>query len=208
MFHMLRRQTLRSLRKPLIVMTPKSLLRHELSVSQLTDLTDGGFAAVIDEIDELDPEQVQRVVFCSGKVYFDLLKARRGAGQKDVAIVRIEQLYPFPVQAYEVALRRYPQAQEVVWCQEEPQNQGAWYQIRHRLEGSLLKDSQTLLYAGRHHAAAPATGIAKIHETEQRELVDAALRATARETVGASATSRLVGETGVLPALRKTSSVS
>jgi len=207
MFHMLRRQTLRSLRKPLIVMTPKSLLRHELSVSPLADLTDGGFAAVIDEIDEIDPAQVQRVVFCSGKVYFDLLKARRAAEQKDVAIVRIEQLYPFPVQAYESALRRYSQAHEIVWCQEEPQNQGAWYQIRHRLEGSLQKDQQTLLYAGRQHAAAPATGIAKIHETEQRELVDAALRATAREAVGAGATSRLIGDTGVLPVLRKSSSV-
>jgi len=109
------------------------------------------------------------------------------------------------VQAYDSVLRRYTQAREIVWCQEEPQNQGAWYHIRHRLEGSLQKDRQTLLYAGRQHAAAPATGIAKIHETEQRELVDAALRATARETVGASATSRLVNETGVLPAMRKSS---
>jgi 2-oxoglutarate dehydrogenase E1 component len=205
MFHMIRRQMLRSLRKPLIVMTPKSLLRHELSVSPLSELTDGGFATVIDEIDEISPPQVQRVVFCSGKVYFDLLKARRTAAQKDVAIVRIEQLYPFPVQAYESVLRRYPQAREIVWCQEEPQNQGAWYAIRHRLEGSLQKDRQTLLYAGRHHAAAPATGISKIHETEQRALVDAALRATARETVGVTATSRLVSDTGVMPVLRKSS---
>jgi 2-oxoglutarate dehydrogenase E1 component len=205
MFHMLRRQMVRSLRKPLIVMTPKSLLRHELSVSSLADLTDGGFAAVIDEIDGIDAAQAQRVVFCSGKVYFDLLKARRAAGQQDVAIVRIEQLYPFPVQAYESVLRRYPQATEIVWCQEEPQNQGAWYHIRHRLEGSLQKDRQVLLYAGRQHAAAPATGIAKVHEAEQRALVDAALRATARETVGASATSRLVNDTGVLPVMRKSS---
>ncbi len=205
MFHMLRRQMLRSLRKPLIVMTPKSLLRHELSVSPLADLTEGGFAPVIDEIDEIDPAQVQRVVFCSGKVYFDLLKARRSAGEKNVAIVRIEQLYPFPVQAYESVLGRYPQADEVVWCQEEPQNQGAWYHIRHRLEGSMQKERQTLLYAGRQHAAAPATGIGKIHETEQRELVDAALHATARETVGPSTTSRLVNETGVLPVMRKSS---
>jgi 2-oxoglutarate dehydrogenase E1 component len=181
MFHMLRRQMLRSLRKPLIVMTPKSLLRHELSVSSLKDLTDGGFATVIDEVDDIPPAQVRRVVFCSGKVYFDLLKARRAAAQKDVAVVRIEQLYPFPSQAYEVALRRYPQSREVVWCQEEPQNQGAWYSIRHRLEQGLQKDRHTLLYAGRGHAAAPATGIAKIHEAEQRELVDAALRAPQRE---------------------------
>ncbi len=195
MFHMLRRQMLRSLRKPLIVMTPKSLLRHEQSVSSLDDLTGGGFAAVIDEADELTASQVHRVVFCSGKVYFDLLKARREAGQKDVALVRIEQLYPFPTQAYEAVLRRYPQARQIVWCQEEPQNQGAWYQIRHRLEAPLHKERQTLLYAGRQHAAAPATGIAKIHDTEQRELVDAALNATATD-VGPS-TTRLVNEASV-----------
>jgi len=182
MFHMIRRQMLRSLRKPLIVMTPKSLLRHELSVSSLKDLTDGGFAQVLDEVDDLSASQVQRVVFCSGKVYFDLLKARRAAGQKDVALVRIEQLYPFPSQAYEAVLKRYPQAREIIWCQEEPQNQGAWYSIRHRLEQGLQK-GQTLLYAGRGHAAAPATGIAKIHDAEQRELVEAALHAPQHETV-------------------------
>jgi 2-oxoglutarate dehydrogenase E1 component len=203
MFHMLRRQMLRTLRKPLIVMTPKSLLRDALSVSSLADLTGGGFASVIDEVDEVDTAKVQRVVFCSGKVYFDLLKARRAEGQKDVALVRIEQLYPFPVQAYEAVLRRYAQAREVVWCQEEPQNQGAWYQIRHRLESSLQRDKQTLLYAGRQHAAAPATGISKIHETEQRALVDAALRATARESIGSN-TSRLVNDAAT-PALRKSS---
>jgi 2-oxoglutarate dehydrogenase E1 component len=193
MFHMLRRQMLRSLRKPLIVMTPKSLLRHELSVSSLSDLTDGGFATVIDEADDLAPAQVQRVVFCSGKVYFDLLRARRAAALRDVALVRIEQLYPFPTQAYGAALRRYPQAREIVWCQEEPQNQGAWYQIRHRLEDALQAGHQQLLYAGRGHAAAPATGIAKLHEIEQRELVDAALRAAARAAVGRDA-SRLQTE--------------
>jgi len=163
-------------------MTPKSLLRHELSVSSLKDLTDGGFAQVLDEADDLPPAQVHRVVFCSGKVYFDLLKARRAASLREVALVRIEQLYPFPSQAYEAVLRRYPQAREIVWCQEEPQNQGAWYSIRHRLESSLQKDRHTLLYAGRGHAAAPATGIAKIHEAEQRELVDAALRAPPRDS--------------------------
>jgi len=203
MFHMLRRQMLRSLRKPLIVMTPKSLLRHELSVSTLEDLTGGGFATVIDEAEDLAPAQVQRVVFCSGKVYFDLLKARRAASQRDVALVRIEQLYPFPTQAYSAALRRYPQAREVVWCQEEPQNQGAWYSIRHRLEDAL-QVGQQLLYAGRGHAAAPATGIAKLHDTEQRELVDAALRASARGTAGRDA-SRLQSEPSAQRAPRKTS---
>jgi 2-oxoglutarate dehydrogenase E1 component len=197
MFHMLRRQMLRALRKPLIVMTPKSLLRHEQSVSQLADLTGGTFETVIDEVDEMAPAGVHRVVFCSGKVYFDLLKARRAAGQKDVALVRVEQLYPFPTHAYEAVLKRYPQARQIVWCQEEPQNQGAWYQIRHRLEGPLQKDRHTLLYAGRQHAAAPATGIAKIHEAEQRELVDAALNATALD-IGPS-TARLVTEATATP---------
>ncbi|MEO8315077.1 MAG: 2-oxoglutarate dehydrogenase E1 component, partial [Pseudomonadota bacterium] len=195
MFHMLRRQMLRALRKPLVVMTPKSLLRHEMSVSSLADLTNGGFATVIDEVDEINPTLVQRVVFCSGKVYFDLLKARRAASLRDVALVRIEQLYPFPTQAYEAVLRRYPQLREVVWCQEEPQNQGAWYAIRHRLEGPLVKDKHTLLYSGRAHAAAPATGIAKIHEAEQRELVEAALRAPAYDKSGTT-TLRALTETG------------
>ena len=181
MFHMLRRQMLRSVRKPLIVMTPKSLLRHELSVSSLNDLTQGGFATVIDEIDDLDAEQVRRVVLCSGKVYFDLLKARRAQGLTDVAIVRIEQLYPFPTQAYELILGKYSAATDVVWCQEEPQNQGAWYQIRHRLDAKLDAKRQQLLYAGRGHAAAPATGISKVHDSEQLALVEAALHGAAKQ---------------------------
>jgi 2-oxoglutarate dehydrogenase E1 component len=180
MFHMIRRQMLRAFRKPLIVMTPKSLLRHELSVSPLADLTRGGFANVIDEIDEIAPERVRRVVFSSGKVYFDLLRARRKEGLRDIALVRIEQLYPFPAEEYESVLRRYANAREVVWCQEEPQNQGAWYQIRHRLQGPL-GGRRDVLYAGRPPAAAPATGITKIHESEQQALVDTALRAAATE---------------------------
>jgi 2-oxoglutarate dehydrogenase E1 component len=182
MFHMLRRQMLRSFRKPLIVMTPKSLLRHELSVSKLEELTRGTFARVIDEVDDVPMREARRVVFCSGKVYFDLLKARRKEGLRDVAILRIEQLYPFPGEEYEAALRRYPNAREVVWCQEEPQNQGAWYQIRHRLEG--LSHNRRVLYAGRAPAAAPATGIMRLHEAEQQALVEAALRATATEETG------------------------
>jgi 2-oxoglutarate dehydrogenase E1 component len=181
MFHMLRRQMLRHFRKPLIVMTPKSLLRNDLSISTLQDLTDGGFAAVIDETDELPVQQVRRVVVCSGKVYFDLLRARRKEGIRDVALLRVEQLYPFPSDGYEAALRHYPNAREVVWCQEEPQNQGAWYQIRHRLD-SLSR--RPVLYAGRAPAAAPATGISKIHEAEQQTLIEAALHATATEETG------------------------
>ena len=180
MFHMLRRQMLRPFRKPLIVMTPKSLLRHELSVSKLQDLTHGAFATVIDEIDEIDPREVRRVVFCSGKVYFDLLKTRRKDGIRDVALVRIEQLYPFPAQEYRATLERYPGVREIVWCQEEPQNQGAWYQIRHRLQEPVER-RWPLLYAGRAPAAAPATGITKIHHNQQLALVDAALHATVSE---------------------------
>jgi 2-oxoglutarate dehydrogenase E1 component len=181
MFHMLRRQMLRGFRKPLIVMTPKSMLRNELSVSTLEDLTKGSFASVIDEIDDLAPAQVRRLVFCSGKVYWDLLKARRSENIKDVAVLRIEQLYPFPNEGYEAAIKRYPNVRDVVWCQEEPQNQGAWYQIRHRLDALSRKE---VLYAGRAPASAPATGLAKIHETEQKRLIEAALHATAQEETG------------------------
>ncbi len=180
MFHMIRRQMGRSLRKPLIVMTPKSLLRHELSVSSIKDLTKGSFATIIDEQEDLKADKVQRVVLCSGKVYFDLLKARRAKKIDDVALVRVEQLYPFPSQAYEAIVRKYANASDFVWCQEEPQNQGAWYSIRHRLEAGLAGAGLPLLYAGRGHAAAPATGISKIHDKEQAELVDAALTAAAR----------------------------
>jgi 2-oxoglutarate dehydrogenase E1 component len=178
MFHMLRRQMHQPFRKPLIVMTPKSLLRHELSVSALADLTRGSFARVIGEVDELPPPEVRRVVFCSGKVYFDLLRARRKEGLRDVALVRIEQLYPFPGDEYQAMLNRYANAREIVWCQEEPQNQGAWYQIRHRLQEPLRRP---VLYAGRAPAAAPATGISRIHELEQQALVAAALHSTTTE---------------------------
>ncbi|GMU68845.1 MAG: hypothetical protein AMXMBFR37_11770 [Steroidobacteraceae bacterium] len=187
MFHMLRRQMLRSFRKPLVVMTPKSLLRHDLSVSTLDELAQGRFANVIDEIEDLPRAAVQRVVFCSGKVYFDLLKARRADALREVALVRIEQLYPFPADEYEAVLQRYPAAREIVWCQEEPQNQGAWYQIRHRLQ-ERLGARRELLYAGRPHAAAPATGILKVHEAEQAALIEAALRSSVTEGAGRETT--------------------
>ena len=187
MFHMLRRQMRQSFRKPLIVMSPKSLLRDQLSASPLEDLTRGGFARLIGEIDALPAAEVRRVVFCSGKVYFDLLKARRRERLRDVALVRIEQLYPFPSEEYEAVLGRFPNAREVVWCQEEPQNQGAWHQIRHRLQDSGV-GGRAVLYAGRAPAAAPATGIARIHELEQQALVATALRATATEEAGRDTT--------------------
>jgi 2-oxoglutarate dehydrogenase E1 component len=186
MFHLLRRQALQPFRRPLIVFTPKSLLRHELSVSPLTELSNSNFANVIGEIDDIAPAQVERVVFCSGKVYFDLLKARRSAGQRNVALVRIEQLYPFPVDQYQAALAFYAQATDLVWCQEEPQNQGAWYQIRHRLQD--LAGSRTVYYAGRAAAAAPATGQMRNHDSEQHRLVDAALNAVSADQASRSST--------------------
>src|ERR1700678_812445 len=187
MFHMLRRQMVRPLRKPLIVMTPKSLLRHPLSVSRLEELATGGFNALIDETDDIKPSAVTRIVLCSGKVYFDLLRSRREVKADAVAIVRLEQLYPFPSDEYEAILRKYSNAHEIVWCQEEPQNQGSWYQIRHRLQ-SKLEPKHELLYAGRAGAAAPATGIAGLHDQQQKNLVTAALQGlppeeTSRQTM-------------------------
>jgi 2-oxoglutarate dehydrogenase E1 component len=174
MFHLLRRQMLRALRKPLIVMTPKSLLRHKLSQSTMADLSTGRFRPVIDEVDALDAAKVSRVVFCSGKVYYDLLERRRAKGEGSVAIVRIEELYPFPAEDYQAILARYAAARDIVWCQEEPQNQGAWYQIRHRLQAPLAA-GHGLHYAGRESAAAPATGLFAMHQREQEALVSAAL---------------------------------
>ncbi len=174
MFHMLRRQMVRSFRKPLIVMTPKSLLRHKSSVSPLTDLSTGAFQSIIPEAEGVAAEKTRRVVFCSGKVYYDLLEARQVHGINDVALVRIEQLYPFPIADYAALLAQYDHVKKIVWCQEEPQNQGAWYQIRHRLQ-EPLKEHQQLYYAGRPGAAAPASGIFKIHLQQQQALVEAAL---------------------------------
>jgi len=173
-FHLLRRQMLRSYRKPLIVMSPKSLLRHKLAVSTLEELAEGGFQTIIDEIDALDAAQVQRLVLCTGKVYYDLLETRRQAEPLPVAIVRVEQLYPFPRAQLEQLVAHYPSVKEVVWCQEEPQNQGAWYQIRHHLTGCLPKD-MPLRYAGRPHAASPAVGYLKHHIEQQQAVVTSAL---------------------------------
>jgi 2-oxoglutarate dehydrogenase E1 component len=174
MFHLLRRQMLRALRKPLIVMTPKSLLRHKLSTSTMADLAEGHFHNIIDEQDPIEPAQVRRLVLCSGKLYYDLLEQRRADKFTDVALVRIEQLYPFPGDEYQAIIERYSSARDVVWCQEEPQNQGAWYQIRHRLQAAL-GPAHSLLYAGRDSAAAPATGVHALHLKEQQALVQAAL---------------------------------
>jgi len=174
MFHMLRRQMLRAYRKPLIVMTPKSLLRHKGAVSPLSDLSAGSFQPIIPEAENLAVKKTRRIVFCSGKVYYDLLEARQIHGIADVALIRVEQLYPFPISEYSEILKQYKHVSDVVWCQEEPQNQGAWYQVRHRLQESL-QDHQQLYYAGREGAAAPASGIFKIHLQQQQALVEAAL---------------------------------
>jgi 2-oxoglutarate dehydrogenase E1 component len=174
MFHMLRRQMVRNYRKPLIVMSPKSLLRHKLSMSPLRELSEGRFRTVVPEIDDIDSQAVRRIVFCSGRIYYDLLEARRASRVDNVALVRIEQLYPFPVDQYAASLEAWPKAEEIVWCQEEPQNQGAWYHIRHRLQ-EPLPDGQPVYYAGRPSAAAPAAGLLKIHLREQQALVEAAL---------------------------------
>lgn len=174
MFHMLRRQMLRSFRKPLIVMTPKSLLRHKISASPVTELSTGQFELIIAEVEDIGPDDSRRVVFCSGKVYYDLLESRHVHGCRDVALIRVEQLYPFPIAEYARLLSQYQHVENIVWCQEEPQNQGAWYQIRHRLQ-EPLQDHQHLYYAGRQSAAAPASGVFKLHLRQQQALVEAAL---------------------------------
>ncbi len=180
MFHLLRRQMVRSVRKPLIVLTPKSLLRHRLSVSPLEEFTEGGFKPLIGEVEELEADAVTRIVFCSGKVYFELAEARRSEERRNVALVRIEELYPFPIEEYARTIAQYATATEIVWCQEEPQNQGAWYQIRHRLQEPLGERHQ-LFYAGRPGAAAPASGFHALHVRQQQALVAAALSADSRE---------------------------
>ena len=185
MFHLLRRQMVRHLRKPLVVMMPKSLLRHRLSVSTLAELARGRFQPLIEEVEPLPDDAVTRIVFCSGKVYFDLAEFRRNEGIDRVALVRIEELYPFPIDEYARVVARYKNAKEVVWCQEEPQNQGAWYAIRHRLQDALT-DRHQLFYAGRPGAAAPASGIHALHVRQQQALVSAALASSTRERAGLS----------------------
>jgi 2-oxoglutarate dehydrogenase E1 component len=172
-FHLLRRQMVRPFRKPLIVMTPKSLLRKREAVSSLKELAKGSFQTVIGEIDGLEPKQVTRIVACSGKVYYDLLIARRERRLDNVAIIRVEQLYPFPHKQFAAEMKRYPNAPEVVWCQEEPQNQGAWYQTQHYFEENMRPD-QRLFYAGRPSAAAPAGGYLSRHNQRQKALVEQA----------------------------------
>src|SRR5690606_35980716 len=174
MFHLLRRQMHWPCRKPLIVMTPKSLLRLRQSFSTLEDLTQRSFQTLLPEVDELDPQAVRRVITCSGKVYYDLLAERQKRQLTDTAILRVEQLYPFPDVRLAAELRRYPRAESFVWCQEEPRNQGAWYTTRHRLQRAL-PPGREIEYAGRPTMAAPAVGDYHLHLKELQELLDQAL---------------------------------
>ena len=172
-FHVLRRQMVRKLRKPLVIMTPKSLLRAKDAGSPLSEFTRGSFQTVIPENKELKGDKVKRVVVCSGKVYYDLVKKREEKGADDVALLRVEQLYPFPHKAFSAELKKYPNATEVVWCQDEPQNQGAWVFVQHYLHENMA-DGQRLAYSGRAASASPAVGYSHLHQEQQKALVEGA----------------------------------
>ena len=172
-FHLLRRQMLRPFRKPLVVLTPKSLLRKKEASSSIQDLAHGSFQTVIPDTTTVDEKGVKRVIACCGKVYYDLVSKRAELQKTDTAVIRVEQLYPFPHKQFEAEMKRYPAATEVVWCQEEPQNQGAWYQTAHYFRENMRED-QKLHYAGRPPSAAPATGYLARHNERQRQLVEQA----------------------------------
>ena len=174
MFHMLRRQMLRQYRKPLIVMMPKSMLRSKASSSSLQLLAEGSFQLAMDDHSVVNKSAVERVVLCSGKVFYDLAEARDSEQLRDVAVLRIEQLYPFPRADVLELLSRYPNAADITWCQEEPQNQGAWYCIKHEID-ACVGENQLLFYAGRSSSASPAVGQHSVHLEEQRTLVSEAL---------------------------------
>lgn len=173
-FHLLRRQVIRPCRKPLITLSPKSLLRHHLAVSSLEDLANGEFQLVLREADDLKAEKVKRVILCSGKVYYDLLEKRREQNIQDIAMIRIEQLYPFPLEELQALLKQYKNAKEIIWCQEEPKNQGAWYSLHHKFV-ACVNDKQTLSFVGRDASSSPAVGHAKLHKLQQQLLVEEAL---------------------------------
>jgi 2-oxoglutarate dehydrogenase E1 component len=175
-FHVLRRQMVRNLRKPLIIFTPKSLLRNKDATSPLSEFTKGGFQTVIPEQNAdmvKNAAKVKRIIACSGKVYYDLVKKREEMGSKDVAIIRVEQLYPFPHKAFGAEVKRYGNATDIVWCQDEPQNQGAWFFVQHNIHENML-EGQKLGYAGRAASASPAVGYAHLHQDQQKNLVEAA----------------------------------
>jgi len=173
-FHVLRRQMVRPLRKPLVIFTPKSLLRNKDATSTINEFTKGEFRTVIPELKaDLDAAKVKRVIACSGKVYYDLVKKREEKKSSDAAIIRVEQLYPFPHKAFAAELKKYPNATDLVWCQDEPQNQGAWFFVQHNIHENML-DGQKLGYAGRAASASPAVGYAHLHQEQQKALLDQA----------------------------------
>jgi 2-oxoglutarate dehydrogenase E1 component len=175
-FHVLRRQMVRNLRKPLIIMTPKSLLRAKDAAAPLSEFTKGGFQTVIPESKEeviKKADKVKRLVACSGKVYYDLARRREEKGDDDVALIRVEQLYPFPHKAFAAELKKYPNAADVVWCQDEPQNQGAWFFVQHYIHENMT-EGQRLGYSGRAASASPAAGYSHLHQEQQKVLVDGA----------------------------------
>jgi 2-oxoglutarate dehydrogenase E1 component len=173
-FHLLRRQLHRPFRKPLIVMSPKSLLRHKLAVSTLEDLTTGQFQPIIGELDDVNAKKVTRFILCAGKVYYELLEVRRHDNLKHVAIARIEQLYPFPSELFKAEIAKYPNLKDFIWCQEEPKNQGAWYQSNHHFTDNLEPHIK-VTYAGRAASAAPAVGNFQVHIEQQKAVVESAL---------------------------------
>jgi 2-oxoglutarate dehydrogenase E1 component len=173
-FHMLRRQMIRPMRTPLVVMSPKSLLRHKAASCDVKELVEGSFKLIIPEVNTVKAEKVTRVVLCSGKVYYELAEERDKQGLDHIAIIRVEQLYPFPKNTLKAELARYPNAKVVIWCQEEPKNQGAWYCSQHHFNASL-SPGQSLYYAGRSPSAAPAVGYASAHQEQQLKLIKDAL---------------------------------
>ncbi|MDO9290086.1 MAG: thiamine pyrophosphate-dependent enzyme, partial [Hydrogenophaga sp.] len=175
-FHILRRQVIRNLRKPLVIFTPKSLLRNKDATSPLSEFTKGSFQTVIPESNAdvvKNADKVKRLICCSGKVYYDLVKKREERGDDDVAILRVEQLYPFPHKVFGAEIKKYPNATDIVWCQDEPQNQGAWFFVQHYIHENML-DGQKLGYAGRAASASPAVGYAHLHQEQQKTLIEAA----------------------------------
>jgi 2-oxoglutarate dehydrogenase E1 component len=172
-FHLLRRQMIRPFRKPLVIMTPKSLLRNKDAASPLAQLSRGEFETILGEIEPVDAKKVKRMIACTGKVYYDLVNAKRDRGEEGVAIVRIEQLYPFPHKALAGELKKYPNLSEIMWCQDEPANQGAWFYVQHHLLENMA-EGQKLGYAGRPASASPAVGYYAKHNEQQKALIDAA----------------------------------
>jgi 2-oxoglutarate dehydrogenase E1 component len=176
-FHLLRRQAIRKLRTPLVVITPKSLLRNPDATSNLDDLYSGSFQCVIDDKIK-NKASIRKIILCSGKVYYDLIKERENQAKNDIAVIRIEQLYPFPYDDLEDFLKAYTQLSEVVWCQEEPANQGAWFSHRHRIQRVLDRSDKRLEISliSRAASAAPAVGMMKLHLKQQEDLVALALK--------------------------------